>query len=68
MGATNENYGHDHTRLICLIFYQLLPFNSVGNEWGQQMRIQILILRFKGLTSRFTLTTSLRRRHNLLTS
>ena len=25
---------------------------SVGNEWGQQMTIQILILRFKGLTLR----------------
>ena len=23
---------------------------SVGNEWGQQMRIQILMLGFKGLT------------------
>ena len=30
------------------MFYQLLP-TSVGNEWGQQMRIQILILGFKGL-------------------
>ena len=25
----HENYGHDH---ICLIFYQLLPTTSVGNE------------------------------------
>jgi len=25
------------------------PSTSVGNEWGQQMRIQILILGFKGL-------------------
>ena len=32
-----------------MIFYQLLPTTSVGNEWGQQMRIQILILGFKGL-------------------
>ena len=32
------------------MFYQLLPTTSVGNEWGQQMRIQILILGFKGLT------------------
>ena len=31
------------------MFYQLLPTTSVGNEYGQQMRIQILILRFKGL-------------------
>ena len=30
-------------------FYQLLPTASVGNELGQQMRIQILILWFKGL-------------------
>ena len=30
-------------------FYQLLPTTSVGNKWGQQMRIQILILGFKGL-------------------
>ena len=45
----HENYGHDHTRQICLIFYQPLPTTSVGNEWGQQMRIQILILGFKGL-------------------
>ena len=29
--------------------YQLLPTTSVGNEWGQQMRIQILIWGFKGL-------------------
>ena len=32
-----------------LIFYQLLPTTSVGNEEGQQLRIQILILEFKGL-------------------
>ena len=32
-----------------LIFYTLLPTTSVGNEWGQQMRIQILNLGFKGL-------------------
>jgi len=25
------------------MFYQLLPTTLVGNEWGQQMRIQILI-------------------------
>ena len=30
-------------------FYQLLPTTSVGNEEGQQMRIHILILGFKGL-------------------
>ena len=46
----HENYGHGHTRWIWLIFYQLLPTTSVGNEWGQQMRIQILIFGFKGLT------------------
>ena len=34
---------------IYLIFYQLLPTTFVGNEWGWQMRIQILILGFKGL-------------------
>ena len=34
---------------IYLIFYQLLPTTFVGNEWGQQMRIQILILGLKGL-------------------
>ena len=45
----HENCGHYHTRRICLIFYQLLPTFSVGNELGQQMRIQILILRCKGL-------------------
>ena len=44
------NYGHDHTRQICLIFYQLLPTTSVGNELGQSMRIQILILGLKVLT------------------
>ena len=27
-----ENCGHDHTRWICLIFYQLLLTASVGNE------------------------------------
>ena len=32
----------------CLIFYQILPTTSVGNEQGQQMRVQILILGFKG--------------------
>ena len=31
------------------MFYQLLPSTSVGNEYGQQMRIQILILGFEGL-------------------
>ena len=35
-----------------MIFYQLLPTTSVGSEWGQQMRIQILILGFKGLIER----------------
>ena len=36
---------------FCLIFrYQLLSSGSVGNEQGQQMmRIQFLILGFKGL-------------------
>ena len=29
--------------------YQLLPTTSEENEKGQQMRIQMLILRFKGL-------------------
>ena len=33
-----------------MIFYQLLSTSSVGNEYGQQMRIQILKLGFKGLT------------------
>ena len=28
---------------------QLLPTTSVENKWGQQMRIQILILGFEGL-------------------
>ena len=28
---------------------QLLPTTSLGNEWGQKMRIQILILGFQGL-------------------
>ena len=32
-----------------MIFYQLLPTTSVGNRQGQQMRIQILIVGFKGL-------------------
>ena len=36
---------------FCLIFYQLLPTTSVGNEYGQQMRFQVLILGFKGLTA-----------------
>ena len=31
------------------MFYQLLPTTSVGNEYGQQMRIQILIPGFIGL-------------------
>ena len=31
------------------IFYQLLHTTSVGDKQGQQMIIQILILRFKGL-------------------
>ena len=35
---------------MCLIFYQLLPTTSVGNEYGQQRRIQMLILGFKGLS------------------
>ena len=45
----HDNYRHDHTRRICLIFYQLLPTTSAANEYGQQMRIQILILGLKGL-------------------
>ena len=32
-----------------MIFYQLLLITSVGNEWEQQVRIQILILWFKGV-------------------
>ena len=28
----HENCGHDHTRSIKIIFYQLLPTTSVGNE------------------------------------
>ena len=47
----HDNYGHDHTGWIYLIFYRLLPTTSVGNQSGQQMRIQILILEFKGLSS-----------------
>ena len=35
--------------LLDTVFYKLLTATSVGNEWGQQMRIQILILGFKGL-------------------
>ena len=35
-----------------MIFYQLLPTTSVGNEWGQQLRIQILMLGIKGLINR----------------
>ena len=35
---------------MCLIFYQLLHTTSVGNELGQQMRIQMLILGFKELS------------------
>ena len=31
------------------MFYHLLPSTSVGDEYGQQMRIQILILGFEGL-------------------
>ena len=31
------------------ILSTFLPTTSVGNEWGQQMRIQMLILGFKGL-------------------
>ena len=38
------------TRWIFLIFYQLLLTTSIGNEQGQQMRIQSLILVFKGLS------------------
>ena len=37
--------------LFWLTFYQLLPTTSVGNKYGQQMRIQILILGCKGLSS-----------------
>ena len=35
---------------FCLIFYQLLLTTSIGNEQGQQMRIQSLISGFKGLS------------------
>ena len=34
------------------MFYQFLPATSVGNEYGQQMTIQILILGLKGLSIR----------------
>ena len=34
-----------------MILYQLLPTTSIGNEWGQQMRNQILILGFKELSN-----------------
>ena len=34
---------------VCLMFYQLLTTTPVGNEEGQQMRIQLLIWGFKGL-------------------
>ena len=44
----HENYRHEHTRWIFLIFYQLLPSASVENEQGQQIRINILILELKG--------------------
>ena len=54
----HENYGHDHTSWIWLTFYQLLPTTSVGHEWGQQMRIQILILGFKGVNRLFVTTWS----------
>ena len=37
---------------MCLIFYQLLPTTSVRNEQGQQLRIQIFILGFKGTVLR----------------
>ena len=40
---------------MCLIFYQLLPTTSIVNEYGQQMRILILILGFKELTFSQTL-------------
>ena len=33
-----------------MIFYQLLLTTSIGNEQGQQMRTQSLILGFKGLS------------------
>ena len=36
------------TDIIYLIFHQFLPTTSAGYEKGQQMRIQILILVFKG--------------------
>ena len=32
LNSGHENYRHDHTRWICLIFYQLLLTTSVGNE------------------------------------
>ena len=35
--------------LLDTVFYILLAATSVGNESGQQMRIQILILGFKRL-------------------
>ena len=36
-----------------MIFYQLLPTTSLGNEHWQQKRIQILILGSKGLKQDF---------------
>ena len=30
--SDHKNYRRDHTRWICLIFYQLLPTTSVGNK------------------------------------
>ena len=39
------------SNLFWLIFYQLLPTTSVGHKYGQQMRIQMLNLGCKGLSS-----------------
>ena len=32
----HANYGHYHTRRICLMFFQLLPTICVGNEKGNK--------------------------------
>ena len=34
--SDHENNGRDHTRRICLIFYQLLSTTSIVNEWGDK--------------------------------
>ena len=46
ISSGRENWGHDHKKIILLILQQLLPSTFIG----QQMRIWILILGFKGLS------------------